>query len=226
MTGASSDHLGFQNGFHVHGAPVARRLACHWLHIGREVDKFAGALRAPRAKSGDHHHFPVGHIGLKTSDGAYELPFGPGKSFLNSNSLLNRTLLGGWQVNGIFVGQPGLPFTATTSGTATKTGASASRANVVPGVPRYPAKKSVNQWFNPAAFAVPTAYNWGNSGRNILRGPDEINLDSSAEKKFPITEGATLLFRVEFFNMFNHPQFQIPATNTTRQMQFTLRLSF
>ncbi|MEA2258294.1 MAG: hypothetical protein QOJ51_1119, partial [Acidobacteriaceae bacterium] len=91
-------------------------------------------------------------------------------------------------------------------------GASASRANVVPGVPRYPAKKSVNQWFNPAAFAVPTAYNWGNSGRNILRGPDEINLDSSAEKKFPITEGATLLFRVEFFNMFNHPQFQIPAT--------------
>jgi hypothetical protein len=70
------------------------------------------------------------------------------------------------------------------------------------------------------------AYNWGNSGRNILRGPDEINLDSSAEKKFPITEGATLLFRVEFFNMFNHPQFQIPATNTARQMQFTLRLSF
>jgi hypothetical protein len=49
---------------------------------------------------------------------------------------------------------------------------------------------------------------------------------TSAEKKFPITEGATLLFRVEFFNMFNHPQFQIPATNTARQMQFTLRLSF
>jgi hypothetical protein len=153
---------------------------------------------------------------------------------------LNRTILGGWQVNGIFAGQSGLPFTATTSGTATNTGASASRANVVPGVPQYPAKKTVKQWFNPAAFAVPTAYNWGNSGRNILRGPDEINLDSSAEKKFPITEGTTLLFRVEFFNMFNHPQFQIPASviasggvgsitttsNTARQMQFTLRLSF
>lgn len=172
--------------------------------------------------------------------GTYELPFGPGKAFLNSNSLLNRTILGGWQVNGIFAGQSGLPFTATTSGTATNTGASASRANVVPGVPQYPAKKSVSEWFNPAAFAVPTAYNWGNSGRNILRGPDEINLDSSAEKKFPITEGTTLLFRVEFFNMFNHPQFQIPASviasggvgsitttsNTARQMQFTLRLSF
>jgi hypothetical protein len=172
--------------------------------------------------------------------GTYELPFGPGKAFLNSNSLLNRTLVGGWQVNGIFAGQSGLPFTATTSGTATNTGASASRANVVPGIPRYPAKKAVSQWFNPAAFAVPTAYNWGNSGRNILRGPDEINLDSSAEKKFPITERTNLLFRVELFNTFNHPQFQIPASviaqggvgsitttsNIARQMQFTLRLTF
>ena len=109
-------------------------------------------------------------------------------------------------------GQSGLPFTVTTSGTATNTGASASRANVVPGAAQYPANKSVSQWFNPAAFSVPTAYNWGNSGRNILRGPDEINLDSSAEKKFPITEGTNLLFRFEMFNMFNHPQFTIPAS--------------
>jgi hypothetical protein len=87
---------------------------------------------------------------------------------------------------------------------------------------------------------VPTAYNWGNSGRNILRGPDEINLDSSAEKKFPITERTNLLFRFEAFNMFNHPQFQIPAgviaqggvgsitstSNTARQLQVALRLTF
>jgi hypothetical protein len=53
-----------------------------------------------------------------------------------------------------------------------------------------------NEWFNPAAFSVPTAYNWGNSGRNILRGPDEIDVDSSAGKKFPITEGTNLLFRL------------------------------
>jgi hypothetical protein len=160
--------------------------------------------------------------------------------FFNSNSFLNRTVLGGWQVNGIFAGQSGFPFTVTTSGTAINTVASASRANVVPGVPQYPTKKSVSEWFNPSAFAVPTAYNWGNSGRNILHGPDEINLDSSAEKKFPITEGRKLLFRAEFFNMFNYPQFQIPASviassgvgnitatsNTARQIRFTLRLTF
>jgi Carboxypeptidase regulatory-like domain len=172
--------------------------------------------------------------------GTYELPFGPGKALFNGNSFVNRFLLGGWQVNGIFVGQSGLPFTVTTSGTATNTGASASRANVVPGVPQYPSSKSVSQWFNPAAFSVPTAYNWGNSKRNILRGPDEINVDSSAEKKFPITERTNLLFRFEAFNMFNHPQFQIPASviatsgvgsitttsNTARQLQLALRLTF
>ena len=172
--------------------------------------------------------------------GTYELPFGPGKAFANSTSTLNRLLVGGWQVNGVFVGQSGLPFTVTTSGTATNTGASASRANIVPGVALYPATKTVGLWFNPAAFSVPTAYNWGNSGRNMLRGPDEINLDSSAEKKFAITETTNLLFRFEMFNMFNHPQFQIPASviaqggvgaitatsNTARQLQLTLRLSF
>ena len=172
--------------------------------------------------------------------GTYELPFGPGKAFVNNDSLVNRLLLGGWQVNGIFAGQSGLPFTVTTSGTATNTGASASRANVVPGAPQYPGTKTVNEWFNPAAFSVPTPYNWGNSGRNILRGPDEIDLDASAEKRFPITERTNLLFRFEAFNMFNHPQFEIPASviassgvgtitttsNTARQLQVALRLTF
>ena len=172
--------------------------------------------------------------------GTYELPFGPGKAFLTNGSLFNRMVLGGWQLNGIFAGQSGLPFTVTTSGTATNTGASSSRANVVPGVAQYPATKSVKQWFNPAAFSVPTAYNWGNSKRNILRGPNEINVDASAEKRFRIREGTDLLFRLEAFNMLNHPQFQIPAaviaqggvgsitttSNTARQLQFTLRLTF
>jgi hypothetical protein len=172
--------------------------------------------------------------------GSYELPFGKGRPFLNGDSILARFILGGWQLNGIFAGQSGLPFTVTTSGTATNTGASSSRANVVPGVSPYPETKTIKQWFNPAAFSVPTAYNWGNSKRNVLRGPDEINLDASLEKKFPIKEGTDLLFRFEAFNSLNHPQFQIPASviavggvgsitttsNTARQLQGTLRLTF
>jgi Carboxypeptidase regulatory-like domain len=172
--------------------------------------------------------------------GTYELPVGPGRALLNSNSFLDKWVLGGWQTNGIFVAQSGLPFTVTISGTATNTGASASRANVIPGVAQYPATKTISQWFNPAAFTSPTSYNWGDVGRNTLRGPREVDVDSSLEKHFPIKESAALLFRVEFFNIFNHPQFVVPAavinsggagtitstSNTARQIQAALRLTF
>ena len=171
--------------------------------------------------------------------GTYELPFGPGKSFLNSNSALNRYVAGGWQINAIAVVQTGLPFTVTTTGSPTNTGAG-SRANVVPGIDSVPANQSINSWFNPAAFAFPSAYNWGDVGRNTLRGPDEVNFDFTAEKKFPIAENKNLLFRAEFFNLFNHPQFAIPAstigsagvgtiTSTShpaRQIQFALKFLF
>ena len=172
--------------------------------------------------------------------GTYELPFGPGRAFRNSSSWLDRFVLGGWQANGIFVAQSGLPFTVTISGTATNTGAGSSRANVIPGVAQYPTNKTVTQWFNPAAFTSPTPYNWGAVGRNSLRGPNEVDVDSSLEKHLPIKEGTLLMFRVEFFNMFNHPQFQVPAavinsggagtitstSNTARQIQAALRLTF
>ena len=78
------------------------------------------------------------------------------------------------------------------------------------------------------------------SFQNTLRGPREVDLDSSLEKHFPITEGTALLLRFEFFNMFNHPQFQVPAAvinsggagtitataNTARQIQAALRFTF
>jgi hypothetical protein len=56
------------------------------------------------------------------------------------------------------------------------------------------ASKRVSLSFNPAAFSVHKAYYWGISEWNILRGPDEINLNSSTEKKFPMTERTNLLF--------------------------------
>ena len=136
-------------------------------------------------------------------------------------------------MNGKFTGQSGLPFTVTTSGTATNTGASASRANVVPGVAQYPANRSVSQWFNPAAFSVPTAYNWGNSGRNILRGPDEVNVDSSAKRSFPSPSEPTYSFASKCLTCSIIPSSRFPplssrkggvgsitsTSNTARQLQ-------
>jgi hypothetical protein len=171
--------------------------------------------------------------------GSYELPFGAGKALFNHNSSANRFLVGGWRVNAIFVGQSGLPFTPTVSGSPSNTGGG-SRADIVPGVPRYPTSQTVNEWFNPAAFATPALYTYGDAGRNSLRGPDEIDVDSAIEKKFPITEAQYVEMRIEFFNMLNHPQFDVPqanvsegnagtitsTSNTARQLQGSIRFVF
>jgi hypothetical protein len=135
--------------------------------------------------------------------------------------------------------QSGQPFTVTTASAPTNTG-TAGRADVVPGVPLYPSSQSPSLWFNPAAFTTPQPYNWGDSGRNILRGPRAANFDLTAEKKFLFTEARQLWFRAELFNAFNHPQFLLPASTIgstgvgsisatarpSRQIQFALKLLF
>ncbi|MFN3326211.1 MAG: carboxypeptidase regulatory-like domain-containing protein [Bryobacteraceae bacterium] len=163
----------------------------------------------------------------------YQLPFAR-----NMNSAA-RHLLAGWEVGTIMVLQTGLPFTVTVPGSPANTG-SGSRANPVPGVDPYPEVRTLQRWFNPAAFTTPPQFTFGTLGRNTLRAPGIYNYDLSAGKKFRIKEGQEVTFRAEFFNAFNHPQFGLPAgqvgvatagtINSTqranRQIQFALRYAF
>jgi len=109
-------------------------------------------------------------------------------------------------------------------------------------------KQTLTCFYNPAAFVIPDlapgqtfAHQFGNSGNRSLRGPDQVDVDFSAIKNFHITEAQTLQFRAELFNMFNHPQFQIPGANPNvpggqaitstltdnqREVQFALRYTF
>jgi hypothetical protein len=169
--------------------------------------------------------------------GTYALPFGTGRPFLNEGFF--KHVLGNWEVAGIMVFQTGFPFTVTAPGSPTNTGAG-GRADVIAGVDPYPENQTINLWFNPGAFTTPRPYNWGNAGRNTLRGPSTTNFDLTAVKKFPFGEQRELTFRAEFFNAFNHPQFGLPVgsigagnvgtiTSTlrsARQIQFALRLAF
>jgi hypothetical protein len=87
-------------------------------------------------------------------------------------------------------------------------------------------------FFNPFAFARPTVLagqvipssngtatagatgtDFGNVGRNVLRGPRQTNLDFSILKRFPITESKNIEFRAEFFNLLNHVNFANPISN-------------
>ena len=66
-------------------------------------------------------------------------------------------------------------------------------------------------WFNPSAFAVPRAGQFGNAGRNILRGPAFAQFDPSLHKEFAIAERRKIIVGVEAYNVFNHPNFGVPS---------------
>jgi hypothetical protein len=180
----------------------------------------------------------------------YELPFGPGKRFLTSGGVAGK-LLGGWQLSGIGSASTGRPIDilVDVSPTDRPDGVTRNqRPDLVPGQSIYGSPKTINNWFNINAFAVPAVGTWGSLGRNAGRGPGYYEIDAALEKSTPLTERLNLEFRAEAFNLFNHPIYGDPAsdisdpasfgvitsqlnTNPTglgssRKIQFMLRLEF
>jgi hypothetical protein len=99
--------------------------------------------------------------------------------------------------------------------------------------------KTATQWFNTAAFSLPAAFTFGNAPRNVVIGPKFVNLDASLQKEWAIRESKNLQFRVDAFNLLNHPNFNLPgrifgASNfgvissalDPREMQFALKFEF
>jgi hypothetical protein len=137
-----------------------------------------------------------------------ELPVGRGKHFLGNINRLEDAAVGGWEITGIGTYQKGFPYSITASDTYSLLSAFSQRANLV-GNPNSGFHKSVNQWFNTAAFAQPLAGAYGTSGRNNLRGPGISNWDMGVGKSFSLGEIAKFQFRVESFNTFNHAQWGV-----------------
>jgi len=67
-----------------------------------------------------------------------------------------------------------------------------------------------SRYFNPHAFIQPLLGTYGNAGRNILQGPGLAETNVSVAKKFSLSERLNLQFRSEFFNVFNHTNFNTP----------------
>ena len=203
-------------------------------------EKAVGALDVP-------HVFVI--------SGGYELPFGKGKSWLNSDGPLSY-ILGGWQVNSILYHRSGFvtDIRTTRIPTANQLFATINVPDRVIGQPLQLPNAGVDGWFNPDAFAQPgTATSatgvplirFGNSQRRVGRGPGSNNMDFSLFKNFKLTDRANLQFRAEAFNLTNTPTFNLPgATNsaltignanfgkltgssvTGRQLQLGLKLQF
>jgi hypothetical protein len=144
----------------------------------------------------------------------YNLPFGKGERFASNATGVKNALVGGWQVNGILTLQRGFPITITAADAGGLNDSfGTNRADLV-GDP-YPSgfDKSIDAWFNTAAFAQPAPGFFGTVGRNTLRGPGINNLDFALFKNFDLVRGSRLQFRFESFNAFNHAQFNAPVVN-------------
>jgi carboxypeptidase family protein len=151
----------------------------------------------------------------------YQLPFGHGRRWLAGSNTLADAIVGGWQLSGIGTYGSGLPFNVTFSQAGTGIiGWWGNRADRVPGAPLYAGQQSNShditngvQWFNPAAFAPPQPWQWGNSARNLLFGPGYWNWDMNAAKSFTLPRKMRLQFRADFLDAFNHFNLGDPNAN-------------
>jgi len=175
---------------------------------------------------------------------SYDLPFGEGKRFVADAGWVS-SLLSGWQTLGILTLQTGRPFTVALPSDFDNSGTGFSslgfgandRPNVV-GNPRL-ATRTPARWFNTAAFALPQFGSFGSAGRNILEGPGYQNINASLVKNTSLKESLTLQLRVEFFNLLNHPNYNLPdnffgsptfgqilSAQSPRHIQFGAKLLF
>jgi len=172
----------------------------------------------------------------------YQLPLGKGQRYLNSSRAADLAL-GGWHLGGIFTWHSGFYFSPTMGYDPSNTGSQGFvRTDRVCNGNLPSGQRSINLWFDPSCFPLPSGYAFGNSGKNVLVGPGMVGADLSLRKLFSLTERFRLEFRAELFNAFNHPVFQPPDNNISdgpgatgtitstaavnRQIQLALKLLF
>jgi hypothetical protein len=161
-----------------------------------------------------------------------------------SQSKLLGALARSWQFSTVYQAQSGFPLTISvfgdTANAGTLLGENPIRANYT-GQPIFgPGTRTAERWFNPAAFAVPAAFTFGNVGRNSIYGPGLQTLDFAVARDFAVAERTHLQLRGEFFNALNHTNLGTPnrfvntpqfgsiteAATPGREIQISARLSF
>jgi len=177
------------------------------------------------------------------SSGVYELPFGKGRAFLGNSGRAQDLLVGGWQISGTTNWSGGLPWTPSFSncGQVNDLGLCRPDENgsfhVGPGA--FNPVTHERPYFTPiatlaypaaslapgvdtctlarpagAGFSMPGCGQLGNIGFDSFRGPRVFYADASVMKKFDVTERVKAQFRMDLFNVFNHPVMGFNANQT------------
>ncbi len=158
--------------------------------------------------------FDITHV--NTTSLIYPLPFGRDMKFgANANGMINY-VIGGWQASGIISLRSGLWSSVTVGQDIANVGDTTGYQTATRVSNPFPSgSRTQREWFNPAAYTLPAPGTLGNSGRNSLKGPSYHDVDFALMKNFPVFESLHLQFRSEFFNLFNHTNFENPTTVTS-----------
>jgi hypothetical protein len=147
-------------------------------------------------------------------------------------------LLANWQAGGNFTAQSGAPFTVNIASDQANIGAGpAQRPNITSNPNNGP--KTPQEWFDTSAFVLPALFTFGNAPRNAVIGPGLAEFDLTLQKELLVREAVRLQLRAEAYNLFNHPNFNIPnrtaftanfgqisSAQDARQLQLALKLVF
>jgi len=142
----------------------------------------------------------------------YTFPFGRGQKFANSVSPVEDAIVGGWTFSGITNFRSGAPLLMSASSEYLLPQNGGQRANYSCSAPVNP--HNVNQWFQTSCFSQPVGFVFGNAGvgQGGIYGPRYQDWDMSFNKAVHFTEGVQLQFQAQFFNIFNHVNYQNPDT--------------
>ena len=204
----TSNYHSLQMGFQYKTGPLTLNTAYTWGKVLTDVaDRgFDGRNTSAGAQNSRNFNVEYGRPGwdrthIFTAGYIYELPF------LRNRSDLLGQVFGNWKFSGITVIQSGFVFAPTI---ATGTQGLATRPSAVGGGVEGP--KTIQRWFNTDAFAAPPFGFFGNAGTGLIQGPGEQTWNWALFKAFPIKERAKIEFRVEAFNIWNHPNFDAVST--------------
>lgn len=155
-------------------------------------------------------------------------------------------MVNGWETTAIVTWHSGFPFQIYSGSDNSFSGIGLDRADFIGtnlGQAKLDPNRShgalIQEYFNTALFVPNAVGTFGNTGRNILRGPGYFNMDFGLIKDTRLTERTTLQFRAEFFNLFNNVNFgqpdnsvadstvgQITSARDPRILQFALKVLF
>ena len=183
-----------------------------------------------------------------TMNAVYELPFGPGKPFLNSSGVLGR-IFGGWQLSSIGMWHTGHPLTIIMNISPDQlpdgNDQTTQRPDLVPGVPIFLPGGVQNHTLpiNPAAFAPPPldpsgvanasgncvatcglVSRFGDAPNGLIRALNTWQIDLALTKETKLTERMSMEFGAQVFNIFNHTQYGDPNQGSNLAFNYTQAL--